>query len=103
VEARQDKVAGEYVKAVQAMDQKYLGTAQGVVGPTEQALADHSQGGVVGLGAFGECSQSVDLLVESFGKLIGEQGYAEMGSRMGYRTPEGEWGWRHGLFGGNGP
>ena len=35
-------------------------------------------------GAFGECSQSVDLLVESFGKLIGEQGYAE----MGYRTPE---------------
>ena len=42
--------------------------------------------GVVGLvfGAFGECSQSVDLLVESFGKLIGEQGYAE----MGYRTPE---------------
>jgi hypothetical protein len=57
-----------------------------VVGPTEQALADHSQGGVVGLvfGAFGECSQSVDLLVESFSKLIGEQGYAE----MGYRTPE---------------
>jgi hypothetical protein len=55
-----------------------------VVGPTEQALADHSQGGVVGLGAFGECSQFVDLLVESFGKLIGEQGYAE----MGYRTPE---------------
>ena len=62
------------------------GTALGVVGPTEQALADHSHGGVVGLvfGAFGECSQSVDLLVESFGKLIGEQGYAE----MGYRTPE---------------
>ena len=29
-------------------------------------------------------SQSVNLLVESFGKLIGEQGYAE----MGYRTPE---------------
>jgi hypothetical protein len=56
------------------------------VGPTEQALADHSHGGVVGLvfGAFGECSQSVDLLVESFGKLVGEQGYAE----MGYRTPE---------------
>ena len=86
VEARQVKVAGEYTKAVQAMDQKYLGTAPGVVGPTERALADHSHGGVVGLvfGAFGECSQSVDLLVESFGKLIGEQGYAE----MGYRTPE---------------
>jgi len=66
VEARQEKVAGEYVKAVQAMDQKYLGTAQGVVGPTEQPLADQSHGGVVGLvfGAFGECSQSVDLLVE---------------------------------------
>jgi len=41
---------------------------------------------VVGLvfGAFGECSQSVDLLVENFGKLVGEQGYEE----MGYRTPE---------------
>jgi hypothetical protein len=52
----------------------------------KQALADHSHGGVVGLvfGAFGECSQSVDLLVESFGKLIGEQGFAE----MGYRKPE---------------
>jgi hypothetical protein len=55
--------AGEYVKAVQAMDQKYLGTAQGVVGPTEQALADGPQSRrVVGL-VFGECSQSVDLLV----------------------------------------
>ena len=86
VDARQDKVADENVKAVQAMDRKYVGTALGTVGPTEAALADHSHGGVVGLvfGAFGECSQSVDLLVESFGKLIGEQGYAE----MGYRTPE---------------
>ncbi len=36
------------------------------------------------VGALGERSQSVDLLVESIGKLIGEQGYAE----MGYRTPE---------------
>ena len=47
---------------------------------------DHSHGGVVGLvfGAFGECSQSVDLLVERFGQLIGEQGFAE----MGYRTVE---------------
>ena len=54
-----------------------MGTPEGTVGPTEAALADHSHGGVVG-------SQSVDLLVESFGKLIGEQGYAE----MGYRTPE---------------
>jgi hypothetical protein len=64
-----------------------VGTQQGEVGPTEQALTDHRPqprwGVVVGLvfGAFGECSQSVDLLVESF---IGEQGYAE----RGYRTPE---------------
>jgi hypothetical protein len=86
VEARQEKVAGGYVKAVQAMDRKFVGTPEGVVGSTEAALADHSHGGVVGLvfGAFGECSQPVDLLVGSFGKLIGEQGYAE----MGYRTPE---------------
>jgi hypothetical protein len=66
---------------------------EGVVGPTEAALAGHSHGGVVGVGlvfgAFGECSQSAGLLVGSFGKLIGEQGYAE----MGYRTPEvGVWG-----------
>jgi hypothetical protein len=49
------------------MDRKYVGTLEGTVGPTEAALADHSHGGVVGLvfGAFGECSQSVDLLVES--------------------------------------
>jgi hypothetical protein len=42
-------------------------------------------------GAFGECSQSVDLLVESFGKLIGEQGYAEMGcgGQAGARGREG--------------
>jgi len=85
-EERQAKVAGEYVKAVQAMDRKYVGTQEGTVGPTEAALADHSHGGVVGLvfGAFGECSQSVDLLLESFGKSIGEQGFAE----MGYRTVE---------------
>ena len=52
-------------------------------------------------GAFGECSQSVDLLLESFGKLIGEQGYAE----MGYRTPEVGVGVARqlGQFGGNGP
>ena len=31
-------------------------------------------------------SQSVDLLVENSGKLVGEQGYTEMW--MGYRTPE---------------
>ena len=49
VDARQDKVADEYVKAVQAMDRKYVGTALGTVGPTEAALADHSHGGVVGL------------------------------------------------------
>jgi hypothetical protein len=29
------------------------------------------------------CGQSVELLVEKFGKLVGEQGYAD----MGYRTP----------------
>jgi hypothetical protein len=75
VDARQEKV-----------DRKYVGAPEGVVGPTEAALADHSHGGVVGLvfGAFGERSQSVGLLVESFGKLVGEQGYTE----MGYRTPE---------------
>ena len=90
MEARQDKVAGEYVKAVQAMDQKYLGTAHGVVGPTEQALADHSQGGVVGLvfGALGALVSAVSLPTfwwrASASSLIGEQGYAE----MGYRTPE---------------
>jgi hypothetical protein len=80
---------------------KYVGTQEGVVGPTEQALADHSRGGVVGLvfGAYGECSQSVDLLVGSFGKLIAEQGYAE----MGYRTPEAGWGWQRGRFDENGP
>jgi hypothetical protein len=69
------------------MDQKYLGRQrQGVVGPAERALADHSHGGVVGLvfGALGECIQSVELLVEKFGTLIGEQGYAE----VGYRTPQ---------------
>ena len=47
-DARQEKVAGEYVQ----------GTPEGAVGPTEAALADHSHGGVVGLvfGAFGECT-----------------------------------------------
>jgi hypothetical protein len=41
------------------MDRKYPGKQRGLVGPTEQALADHSHGGLVGLvfGAFGECSQ----------------------------------------------
>jgi hypothetical protein len=75
-DARQEKVAGEYVQ----------GTPEGAVGPTEAALAGHSHGGVVGLvfGAFGECSQSAGLLVGSFGKFIGEPGYAE----MGHRTPE---------------
>jgi hypothetical protein len=43
----------------------------------------HSHGGLVGFGAFGECSQSVGLFVESFGKLIGEQGNAG----IGHRTP----------------
>ena len=47
-EERQAKVAGEYVKAMQAMDRKYVGTPKGTVGPTEAALADHSHGGVVG-------------------------------------------------------
>ena len=52
-------MAGKCAAAVQAMDRKYLGTVRGLVGPTEQALADHSHGGVMGLifGAFGECSQ----------------------------------------------
>ena len=66
-----------------------MGTEKGEVGPTERALADHSHGGVVGLvfGAFGECSQSVDLLAESHPHphlRSAVQGYAE----MGYRTPE---------------
>jgi hypothetical protein len=53
VEVRQEKAAGAYVTAVQAMDRKYVGVLQGVVGPgpaeQEQALAGHSHGGVVGL------------------------------------------------------
>ena len=38
---------------------------------------------MVGLvfGAFGECSQSVDLLLESSGKSIGEQGFAHQQNR----------------------
>jgi hypothetical protein len=32
--------------------------------------------------AFDECSQSVDLLVESFVKIIGEQGYADHTTTM---------------------
>ena len=39
-------------------------------------------------GAFGECSQSADLVVGSFGKLIGEQGNAG----IGHRTPGGRGG-----------
>ena len=37
-DARQEKVAGEYVKAMQAMDRKYVGTPEGTVGPTERRL-----------------------------------------------------------------
>jgi hypothetical protein len=44
---------------------------------------------VVGLvfGAFGECSQPVDLLVESFGKLIGELAGCTPPSEMGTALP----------------
>ena len=51
MEVRQEKAAGAYVTAVQAMGRKYVGMLQGVVGPgpAEQALAGHSHGGVVGL------------------------------------------------------
>ena len=41
--AVQEKVAGEYVKAVQAMDRKYVGTPEGTVGPTEAATAGGPQ------------------------------------------------------------
>ena len=40
VDARQEKVAGEYVTAVRAMDRKYVGTPEGspIHGPTQYAF-----------------------------------------------------------------
>jgi hypothetical protein len=92
---RHSSTASVYVLIASTFKWDLYGEPEGTVGPTEAALADHRHGGVVGLvfGAFGECSQSVDLLVESFGKLIGEQGYAEMGNR----TPEVGVGWQRGI------
>jgi hypothetical protein len=47
-------------------------------------VAPHEAGRWASSSAPSASSQFVDFLVDSFGKLIGEQGYAE----MGYRIPE---------------
>ena len=88
---RQTKVAGEYVRTAQAMDRKYTGgDGEGRGPPMVGGGADRAgtgggpqprRGGATGLSF--ACRQSVELLVEKFGKLVGEQGYAD----MGYRTP----------------
>jgi hypothetical protein len=86
------KVAGEYVKAVQAMDQKCLGTAPGVVGPTEQALADHSHGGVVGASSSAP-SASAASLSTYWSRASASSSESKATPRWGIALLRWEWGW----------
>ena len=67
------------------MDRYYSGTAAGEVGPVESRLAEY--GGAVGLvfGAFGEASESVEVLLRQIGERLGHCHLVEMGGGAGGR------------------
>ena len=81
VAARAREVPGHYAGAAREMDRYYSGTAAGEVGPVESRLAEY--GGAVGLvfGAFGEASESVEVLLRQIGERLGHCHLVEMGER----------------------
>ena len=64
VDRRSGELHQEYLNKARAVDQQYVGTLPGVVGPVEQKLLSYERVQGVVFGAFGEASEPTHMLID---------------------------------------